>query len=187
MSVHTLYRPTTIPTTSSVRKTKALTDAVTRLEGEAQDIKAKIAEINSSHSPLIEPTRQGLLKCQGDYRALSKKARELKGGIERTELVIADLMASLVGLKKEADGVAAEIDVVMLSRDDAEKAVVNAEAACAKVTSKLHAHHTDRLAEIDKAKYRLSQHLARHPASALIPETPPPKSTAQESRRDQKL
>lgn len=173
MSVHTLYQPATVATASSVRKTKALTDAIAKLEGEARGIELKIEEIADAHNPIIGPASHGLLKCQSNYRKMSKAARELRSEIEKTELQISEL-TTLLGNMKSALVVSDErLETAMVSRDAAEKAVAEAEAARAKETSKLSAHLTDRLGEIEKAKYRLSQHLARHPASAPPSEASP--------------
>jgi aspartyl-tRNA synthetase len=170
MSVHTLYQPATVATASSLRKTTALTGAVSNLRVEAAVIETKIADINGAHSPIIEPARKMLLQRQKAFRAVRKRAKEVDISITNTKLQLEELTAKLAELTKAAEAAEAETVEIETLRDAAEKAVTDAEASCSMETAKLRKRHSDLLSETDKAAYRLRMHLARHPASALQPQ-----------------
>lgn len=171
MSVHTLYQPATVATASSVRKTQALTDAIAKLRGEADELQAQIDDIDKGNSPATVKARREHAKCENTFHDTSKETQRLTREISKTERQIAELTSSLATLRMSLTDAA----TAQAKADEQEKAaaitLTNTIKTGEAATAGLRKRRADRLGDVSKAEYRLTLHLARHPASAL---TQPP-------------
>ena len=182
MTTHTLYKPATTPTNSSIRKAKALSASIVEVRSEIEVITTEIESINSVHSRIVKPAATEDKKSERHLGVVKKEQNLLANKIVGLEAEIVHVREEFEKRTKELQAELTEAQAQNTKAAEitfeAEKRKKTTEANLQKAISDRDAEVADlkrregeRRSELRKAEYRLQQHLARHPDSDKVNET----------------
>lgn len=174
MVTQNLYQPNTERTAGAVEKTAILTRRVLQLEADVALEADAIRQIELQHAPDVVAATEGENVARLKYEEAMKKRRVFEEVISHIDGEVARLEESVRFLRTERvlhlASLSARAGEEATAREHllATKSALRAEVEKSEVESRDKVQHVASLKrDLDKAKYRLSQHLARHPAATL--------------------